>query len=370
MPPRHINFLTNAAASSSGIFIPLVAKSLSASPDQIGFLVAAFNAFGFTSSFLSGRAADVEGARKVLRAGLLLSAVAAVTQPLARDPLELAISRSVLGFAVGMYPAALLAYAKTADRLLGKFASYGSLGWGLGNLLAGGVASLYPGIFWPVFSISAVLWFVAFLAATAAPLSGTGGMKVPFFPVAILRRNLPIYLTMFIRHAGANMVWVVFPLYLSEVRAFSDWQIGVLYAFNPFVQFAVMQRIDRYRASLLIVTGLVGSSLTFLVFIVSADFVSMMAAQGLIGFSWATFYVGCLKFITEANPETGTAGGLFNGVMSISSIVGPVIGGFLALSSYEAPMYVAAALSTASLGFYAYEARLVRIRRGSHPAER
>jgi len=355
--PRYVNFLTNAASSASGIFIPLYAKALGSTADQIGFIVAAFNGSVLVSSFLFGRAADVQGSRRILRAGLLLSAVVAITQALAFDSATLGVSRALLGFCTGMYPAALLAYAKSADRLMGKFASYGSLGWGLGNLLAGAVSMFHPGVYWQVFAISSGAWFLAFFFVAGEAFTGSGGLRIPLFPRAILRRNFPVYSAMFIRHAGANMVWVVFPLFLQEIRGFSEFEIGLLYAFNPLVQFAVMQSIDRFPSAPLVVGGLLGSSITFLLFTIAADFWSVLATQGLIGASWATLYVGSLKFITERNPETGTAGGIFNSVMSTSSIVGPVIGGFLALSSYTTPMYVASGLATLSLLFYAFEVR-------------
>lgn len=352
MRPRYIGFLSSAAGSASALFIPVFAKQLQASPEQIGLIVAGFNAFALSSSFLFGRAADVQGGRRILRAGLGLSAVAALTQPLAFDPWSLLAVRAFLGFAVGIYPAALLAYAKTADSFMGKFASFGSLGWGAGSLAAGAVAQVFPGTFWQVFAISSGLWFVAFLGASTGFAEGTGGMRVPFFPVAIIRRNLAVYSTMFVRQTGANMVWVVFPLYLKEILGFSDLQVGAIYAFNPAIQFVVMQRIDRVGSVRLIVAGLVGSAATFILLAVVRDFVSMMATQVVLGFSFSTLYVGCLKFLTETNPETATAGGIFNSVMSFSSILGPIFGGFLAVSSYTTPMYGAAAASAVALGVY------------------
>ena len=167
--PRHINFLTNAAASAAGLFIPLYALEVGATLEQVGFIVGAYNAFIVFSSILYGRAADVRGVRRILRAGLLLSAVASLTQPFAASPILLLASRSLLGLGVGMYPAALLAYAKTADSLMGKFSAWGSLGWALGNGLAGIVAQLFPGVFWQVFALASGGWFLAFFLATAAP---------------------------------------------------------------------------------------------------------------------------------------------------------------------------------------------------------
>jgi MFS family permease len=365
MRPRHVNFLVNAAASASGLFIPLYARAppIGASPEQIGFIVAAYNGFILFASFLFGRAADTRGASRVLRAGLLVSGLAALTQPFAFDPWSLAASRAFLGFAIGMYPAALLVYSKTADRLMGKFSSYGSLGWALGNLAAGIAAQADPGAFWRVFAISSALWFLALFAASAMSAAPGQAIRVPFFPIGVFRRNLSVYSMMFVRHTGANMVWVIFPLYLREVRGLTDLEIGIVYALNPVVQFLVMQGIDRYEGRGLVVAGLVGSALTFLLFTIAWDFATMLAVQALLGFSWATLYVGSLKVLTETNPETGTAGGLFNSVVSLSSILGPLLGGVLAAGSLLVPMYAASLLSAAALAIYAYA-----LRRGARPA--
>jgi MFS family permease len=361
MRPRHINFLSNAAASASGLFIPIYARDLGASTEQIGLIVGSFNAFVLFSNFLFGRRADLDGARKVLRLGLLLSALAALTQPLAFDAITLILSRAFLGFCIGMYPAALLAYATTADKLLGKFASYGSLGWALGNLLAGIVAQVEPGVFWQVFAISGGVWFLAFLGAATAPLKGRGNLRIPFFPASVIRRNVPVYLMIFIRHTGANMVWVILPIFLVEVRGFDDLQVGIIYALNPFVQFLVMQRIDRYRSVRLVVTGLLASFATFILLALARDFLQMLLTQVVLGFAWATLYVGSLKFLTETNPEVATAGGLFNSVLSTASIAGPILGGFLAALDYVAPMYVAAILSLVALVAYAIQVHLIRM---------
>ena len=358
--PRHINFLTNGAASAAGLFIPLYAVQYGATLEEVGFIVGAYNAFAVFASIFFGRAADVQGVRRILRAGLLLSGATCLIQPLAVNPWLLLVSRAALGFCVGMYPAALLAYAKTADSLMGKFSSWGSLGWALGNALAGIAAQVDPGVYWQVFALASGAWFLAFYLATAAPAESAGGMRVPLFPRTVLRRNVPVYAMMFIRHTGANMVWGIFPLYLAEVLRLNLLEIGIVNAFNPFVQFVVMQRIDRYRSRTLVVAGLVGSFATFVLFLAAWDFWSMLAIQIVLGFSWATLYVGSLKFITEENPETGTAGGWFNSVTGLSSIVGPIVGGFVAATSYHLTFEVAAAMAVLALATYLVTVRQPR----------
>ena len=367
--PRHINALGNAAVAASLIFIPLWAYQLGATVEQLGFIVAAYNGMVLVASYVFGRAADIHGSRRILRAGLLLGALAAFLQVFGRDPLTVLLTRAFLGFCVGMYPPALLAYARSADRLVGNFAAWGSLGWAGGSLLAG-VAALATPSLQPIFALSALLFLAGFAVSPGAPSVEAGKINVPMFPTALIRRNLPIYLTMLIRHTGANMVWVIFPLYMQNSLHMDEFQIGIAYTLNPVVQFLVMRKVDRFRSTSLVAVGLVASASTFLSFTLARDFLQILLTQVLLGVSWATLYVGSLQYIVERNPETATAGGILSSVMSVSSIVGPITGGILATGdNYVVPMYAAAAMSGAALVTYWVQLRRARAP-GPAPATR
>ena len=169
----------------------------------------------------------------------------------------------------------------------------------------------------------------------------------------MIRRNLSIYLTMLIRHTGANMVWVIFPLFLQVDRGFTYLEIGIVLAFNPLVQAAVMPQLDRYRATPLVAVGIILSGLTFFLFTVAADFLQMMLVQIVLGTAWATIYVGSLKFVTERNVERATAAGLLSSVMTLSSILGPLAGGLIAnVYGYYGAMYAALGMSLLALLTY------------------
>ncbi len=370
LQPRHINFLGNAAVSASLIFVPLWATQFKATTGQLGFIVAAYNGSILVASYVFGRAADIHGSRRILRAGLMLGALAAFLQVFAADPVTVFLTRAFLGFCVGMYPAALLAYARTADRLMGRFAAWGSLGWALGTLLAGFADKLSPGEPQPIFVLSSVLFLAGFAVSAGAPLAGEGTLSVPLFPVALIRRNLPIYLSMLIRHTGANMVWVIFPLYMQRDLHMDGFQIGIAYTLNPIVQFLVMRELDRFRSTVLVGVGLAASAATFVSFALAKDFAQILLTQVLLGVAWGTLYVGALQFITERNRETATAGGILSSVLSVSSIVGPIVGGVLATgNNYLLPMYVAAAMSGLALVTYWVQIRNARLPRPA-PATR
>jgi len=352
--------LSSAAWYVSIIFIPGIAKdTLGATAFQVGIIVGLFNFTYLLSSFILGRWADMHGRRVVLLSGLLASAGATVTQIFAFDPLSLALSRGLVGFASGAYPAALLTYAQEKNEKMGRFSSWGSLGWGIGSLVAG-----FLSIYSQMFILSAILFFVGFCIALTIPFGEEKLVSVPRFPVTILRRNFPIYAAMLIRHTGANAGWVLFTPYMLESLHFSFVQIGAVYAINPIFQFVIMRTTDRGRSIPLVNIGLAFSALGFLTMAVATDFPQMMLTQLLVGVSWAALYVGSLKYIMERNVERATALGLLNSIIGISSIIGPLIGGTLvsvvlsmghtADSAYRMTFYLAAimaAIAIAALPF-------------------
>jgi len=306
------------------------------------------------ASFVFGRLADVRGRRRILQAGLVLSVVAAALQVLAGDPLWIGVSRAFLGLALGMYPGALIAYAYEARERMGWFAAYGSIGWAVGNLAAGALAFLYPRQFVLVFAGSSALFFLAWLAALRLPVTAEASLVVPRIPLAVIRRNLAVYATMLIRHTGANMIWVIFSLYLQVDRGFAYWEIGLVTAVNPVVQAIISRQLDTYRATVLIPVGVALSAVVFVVFTFTADVIQMIVAQALLGFAWATLYVGCLKSVTERNEERATAAGLLGSTTTLAAILGPLAGGVISAAyGYAAAMYAAAAMCGLALLTYA-----------------
>jgi len=348
-----IALLAAAGGASSLVFVPNLAVAVGATEGQVGVIFAVHSLLAFLASFAFGRIADVRGRRRVLQFGLGLSVAAAVTQVFAFDPWTIGLSRAFLGLAVGVYPGALVAFAYEAEHKMGRFAMYGSLGWAAGNFLAGVLAFAYPGQFALVFAGSSALFCAAWLVAMSLKVLPERLVDVPRFPLAVIRRNLPIYVTMLVRHTGANMVWVIFPLFLERVRGFTLFDVGLLLAVNPLIQAAVMFQLDPYPGKRLVPIGIVLSAVTFLLFTLATDFFSMLLTQVVLGTAWATLWVGSLKMVTERNEERATATGLLASTTTLASILGPLAGGFIALTyGYFAAMYAAAAMSALALVTY------------------
>jgi len=195
---------------------------------------------------------------------------------------------------------------------------------------------------------------LAWLAALRLPVTAEASLVVPRIPLAVIRRNLAVYATMLIRHTGANMIWVIFSLYLQVDRGFAYWEIGLVTAVNPVVQAIISRQLDTYRATVLIPVGVALSAVVFVVFTFTADVIQMIVAQALLGFAWATLYVGCLKSVTERNEERATAAGLLGSTTTLAAILGPLAGGVISAAyGYAAAMYAAAAMCGLALLTYA-----------------
>ncbi len=360
MKAAMINMMSNAAWFSSLFLIPLFAQDLGASEVQIGLIVAAYGTASLMSSYIFGRLADIHGRRLFLRFGLIFSAFAALLQMLSHDPITLLLTRSLMGFSAGMFPAALMAYAYESKWKMGKFMAYGSLGWGLGTIVAGILATIVviKNPYMAPFLLSAILLFFSFLISMKMPKVQDHKIKVPLFPKKVIKKNLPIYLTVLIRHMGACTIWVIFPIYVMELGGSFFW-IGVIYAINSLTQFLVMRKL-KAKSKTLIVWGLILSMITFASFTLCQNIWQLLPTQVLLGTAWAFLYVGSIKFIMSRNKERATATGLLNSVMNISSIGGALIGGVVAgLLGYHATMYLAAAASLVALIIF-----LVLVRNG------
>ena len=355
MKPSVIQFLTHSAISSSMIFIPVLAKELGASDFEIGIIGGIYGFTMFFSFYVFGRMSDVYGRKMFLLVGLLACAVSFSLQALAFSPLTLCMARGVVGFSLGIYPAALVAYVYESKKRLGRFTGFGSLGWAVGNFAAGIIA-----VYWQIFMFGSLFFFIAFLITLKMEMPKTR-LKVSFFPANIIKKNLSVYLSFFLRHTGAQAIWIIFPLYMVSLGASKFW-VGILYFINTFTQFLVMQKIDRFKSPSLVITGLILSAFTFLSFTLAPNFYWLIPTQILLGFSWSCMYVGSLKFVMEKNIEKATSSGLLNSTMSLSAIIGPIMGGALSLYyGYKSTMYFAFVLTVIGLTvFYFLSSTRVR----------
>jgi len=356
MKAHSIQLLSNAGMFGPVIIVPVILQdNFDATKDLIGLVAGGCAAAGFISSYAFGRASDMYGRRKILILGLLLSGIATILQTVTLlwgGLVSFAFMRILMGFCSGIFPAALLAYAySTQSGRMGRFSAFGAAGWGVGNLAVGFFGVFYEG----AYLFCAALLFASFALAIMLPFSKEVKMQVPLFPATLIKKNASVYSAMLIRHTGANMIWVTYPLFLESIGADMEW-IGIIYGVNSFGQFFFMMLLDRYDPAILVALGLGSSALTFYTFTLAGSFWEIMPSQLLLAFAWSCLYVGSLRYVMDRNEEKATVSGLLASTTSISGILGPVFGGFAATAfGFTGTIAIATFMSVIALGVFLYE---------------
>jgi MFS family permease len=358
MKASTIQMLSNAGLAGASLLIPNLARDeFGSNTVEIGLIVASYNAAVFTSSYIFGRASDLYGRRLILIVGLLLSSIACALHVFAFNTFTLAVIRVIVGICAGIFPSALIAYVYESSKKIGKFTSYGSLGFGLGVFIAG-----FIGIYFEIFILSAVLLAASFAISLYLPFGKETLHKVDLFPRALIKRNLPVYFSVMLRHTGANMIWVTYPIFLEDLGA-DPLFIGAIYAINAFGQFFVMQLLDRFSSSSLVAFGFIFSAITFPTYTLAIVYWQIVPAQIILAAAWSCLYVGSIKYVMEKNEEKGTAVGILQSVLAISAILGAMLGGVIAFAfGYHGAMYFATGLAVVGLIVFAMSDSWMRSR--------
>ena len=240
--PYAVQFLANAGSTVAVVYVPLLARDLGASGSTIGLLVATYQAALLVANVIFGRWADFGNRRAFVVAGTALSAAALAAHVFVHGLAGLFVARALTGLCMGVFPSALVAYYYEGSKRLGRFSSSGALGWGAGSLAAGAVA-----LGW-LFPFAGALTALGAVVAFAGLRDQHVRLSQPFFDARVLGRNWRLYLSYYLRHAGASSIWAIFPVYMSDVGASRLW-VGILYGINPFAQFLFMNLLERGRRS-------------------------------------------------------------------------------------------------------------------------
>ncbi len=337
------------------IFIPQFAEDLNATRFQIGIIATFFSLALFISSYISGRIADKIGRRKVLLAGFAFSALAFSSGFFAKTYPELFLLRMLAGFTAGIYPGALAAYVYESGGKMGKYTAFGALGMAVSQFVSGVVVSVW-GI--PhLFLISGLVYTVSFLTALfGIKKEEYKPIKVPLFPLDVVKRNKDIYIPLFLRHTGATGIWAYWVLYLGQIGANNYWK-GMLNVFNFGTQFIVMYIvIDKISGKKSIGWGLILSAFSFFYYALCKSYLWVIPGMILTGIAWSFLYAGSLKEVTERNKERATASGLIQSSISLGNILGPLIASIVVslTGDYRITMYFAAAITVVAYSYYLF----------------
>jgi len=348
MKAGYIQLLSSAGLSGAALLIPnMLRDDLGANTMEIGLITASFNLALFASSYIFGRASDVHGRKLYLQGGLALTAIALFLLVFANSKETIAVVRIMIGLCAGIYPSALLTYVYETEGKIGKFTAYGSLGFGIGTFIAGILT-----IYYEIFLASGIMLLVAYFISTRLMFVGEKVHQVPLFPVAMIRHNFPVYISIMFRHTGANMIWVVYPLFLADLGA-TPLFIGAVYGVNAIAQYVFMRYIDRFKTNHLVMAGFLFSIITFPSYTLATRPEEILPMQVSIAAAWSCLYVGSIKYLMERNEEKGTSSGLLQSFLSISAIIGALVGGATVFAlGYHGAMFIATVL--AILGFVVF----------------
>jgi len=334
-----VNFCLSFAAMSSFIFVPLLGAQLGASDVEIGIIGGAYGIAFLVSSLFSGWKSDHLGRLLFVRWGLLISSAAFAVQLLAHSVLLLMSVRAMVGFSLGIATAAIIAYAFESGANMGKYSSYGSLGW-----IFGALASALVGDIQLLFWISFVVCLLAFFVSLTFPKMPSSHFSKPPNLWHVMRRDYKVYLAVFLRHLGASAVWIIFPLYMASIGLDNFW-IGLLWGVNFAVQFLVMRQLDRFSEFKIFFYGQLLSLFVFIAYTFVTGRFYLIIVQVIMGVAWSCLYVGALLIVLRSGKEKGTAGGIFQSTINLCNAVGPLLGGIIAQGwGYRGVMLFAAAL--------------------------
>jgi len=348
MKAGYIQLLSSAGLSGAALFIPnMLRDDLGANTMEIGLITASFSLALFISSYFFGRASDVHGRKLYLQGGLALTSIALFLLVFVDSKESIAVVRILIGLCAGIYPAAMLAYVYESEGKIGKFTAFGSLGFGIGNFVAGIVA-----IYYQIFMVSGIMLLLAYVLSLRLTFTGEKMHKVPLFPLHIIKHNFPVYISIMFRHTGANMIWVVYPLFLADLGASAVF-IGFIYGINAVSQYIFMRFIDRFKTNHLVIAGFIFSIMTFPSYTLATRPEEIIPMQISIAAAWSCLYVGSIKYIMERNEEKGTSSGLLQSFLSISAIIGALVGGLTVFTfGYYGSMYIATCMGI--IGFLVF----------------
>ena len=339
-----VNFCVSFAAMSSFIFIPLLGAQLGGSDFEVGIIGAAYGIAFLFSSLFSGWKSDHVGRLLFVRWGLLISSVAFAVQLLAYSVPILIFVRAFVGFSMGISTAAIIAYAFESGSNMGKYSSYGSLGW-----IFGAMASALVGDITLLFWLSFFICLLAFFISLTFPNMPSNSFSTPPNMWHVIKRDSRVYLAVFMRHLGASAVWIIFPLYLASIGLDNFW-IGLLWGVNFAVQFVVMRHLERFSEFKMFFYGQLISLFVFIAYAFVSDRFYLIIVQVFMGVAWSCLYVGALLIVLRSGEERGTAGGIFQSTINLCNALGPLLGGLIAQGwGYRGVMFFAAALCLGGL---------------------
>lgn len=355
-------FLYFSYALARSPIIPLYAKSLGASPEVVGWTVAASTIAGMLMKLPAGTLSDILGRRALLLVGTGVFALTPFLYPLIASIAGLMALRFIHGHATAIFSptasATISDFSEANERgmRLGFYASVQGIGQALGPLLGGFLLS-WLGFKWP-FLISGLLGITGLLLFLAFPIGASWRerkniMKNFLQGLREVAGNRGIIIT---SAAMASQMFVVgaynafLPLYVKDVVHLEAWHSGLILGLQTTTTLLtrpVMGRFsDRCGRKPIILAALVWGAFLMALLPKLQHFEALLLFGVAWGFGTAVVSAVASAFITDLAKRAhyGAAHGAFGTIFDFGEASGPIVAGILVARFGYAWMFVAVAM--------------------------
>ncbi len=335
-----------------GIIIPVLpfyVQSFGAKPSVITLLFAVFSLFSFLSAPFLGSLSDKIGRRPVLIVSILSTAIGWIVFAMANQIWVLFLGRIIDGMAAGNLPIAqsyltdISKNDKERTENIGFIGAIFGIGFIIGPMIGGLLSSVshsFP--FWVVGAlalINSILVFF-FLPETNKNIDKSKKLSLnPMTPLITAVKNkelLPAYIIWFFFGMAAVGMHSVFSLFLSQAFGYGAFtagifmtMIGVIIAINQGVALKHFW-LKKFKESNLTLWLMPTFAVGY--FIMGIEILPVfLVGMVLITFTQSVLRVTLMSQIAgSANPnERGEVMGILAAVMSLSTIAGPIVAGYV-----------------------------------------
>ena len=331
--------------------LPRFAEELGATPELVGFIVAASTIAGVFFKLPSGALSDILGRKRMMVVGGLFFAVPPFFYPLIDDPASLLAIRFIHGFATAIFSPVAAAYvANLAEKgrgaRLGWFSSANDVGATAGPLL-GGLVLFYTASFTATYLLVGILGVLTLLvvlflpepAATKTEPSTTfaaqarafwqGLREVMATPPVFIASGIEAvmylgygaflgFLPIYARHLGLND---------AEIALVLGAQLAAAMAAKPVAG----RMSDRLGRKGVIVAGLALCVVSLPLIFRAGDFATLLALAPILGLGVAAVTPVTNALIADlvVSRRLGAAMGVFGTIWDFGEAAGPILAGYL-----------------------------------------
>jgi MFS family permease len=326
--------------------LPLFARELGATPEEIGWIVIASTLPGILISFPAGAIADFFGKRRVIIASLLVFATAPFFYLFVADTWQLMAVRFYHGFATAIF--GTVATAAIAERypdrraaMLSTYSSVTIVGRSIAPFLGGFLISVAN--FNSVYVACAISGVIAWIAGTMLPREQQAHSdQKPAFPqffgaLRTVLQNRLIVLTSLVE-AAQYLVYGAIEAFLALYAAslgIPAWQVGVILGVQLVSVVAIKPVMgvlsDRFGRETIILPGIVLGTISVGLLPRGTDVfvLSLLSLVYGIAFAAVTSSTSALVADLSKRGQFGASIGVLRTIMDVGQTIGPVLTGFV-----------------------------------------